>query len=62
MHYEKRYQKKKPYIIFSDMTLIEMAEKKPKNKWEMLKIKGVGNQKFKSYGDIFLEKILQYTK
>ncbi len=51
-----------PYIIFSDVSLIEMAEKKPKNKWEMLKIKGVGNQKFKSYGDIFLEKILQYTK
>ncbi len=37
-----------PYIIFSDMTLIEMAEKKPKNRWDMLKIKGIGNQKFKS--------------
>jgi len=49
-----------PYIIFSDMTLIEMAEKKPKNRWEMLKIKGIGNQKFKSYGERFLERINNY--
>jgi len=49
-----------PYIIFSDMTLIEMAEKKPKNRWDMLKIKGIGNQKFKSYGARFLERINNY--
>ena len=44
-----------PYIVFSDLTLIEMAEKRPKNRWEMLKIRGVGNQKFKNYGESFLE-------
>ena len=49
-----------PYIIFSDMTLIEMAEKKPRNRWDMLKIKGIGNQKFKSYGERFLERINNY--
>lgn len=49
-----------PYIIFSDMTLIEMAEKKPRNRWDMLKIKGIGNQKFKSYGEKFLERINNY--
>ena len=49
-----------PYIIFSDMTLIEMAEKKPRNRWDMLKIKGIGNQKFKSYGARFLERINNY--
>ena len=42
-----------PYIIFSDLTLIELAEKKPKNRWEMLKIRGIGNQKFKNYGKDF---------
>ncbi|WP_407537432.1 DNA helicase RecQ [Cetobacterium somerae] len=42
-----------PYIIFSDLTLMEMAEKKPQNRWEMLKIRGIGNQKFKNYGDFF---------
>ena len=46
-----------PYIIFSDMTLIEMAEKKPQNRWEMLKIKGIGNQKFINYGEKFLQRI-----
>ncbi|MBS9775807.1 MAG: DNA helicase RecQ [Fusobacterium sp.] len=51
-----------PYIIFSDLTLIEMAEKIPKNRWEMLKIKGVGNQKFKNYGEKFLNLILAYDK
>ena len=50
-----------PYIIFSDMTLIEMAEKKPTNRWEMLKIKGIGNQKFTSYGERFLERINTYN-
>ena len=49
-----------PYIIFSDMTLIEMAEKKPRNRWDMLKIKGIGNQKYKSYGEKFLERINNY--
>lgn len=47
-----------PYIVFSDTTLIEMAEKKPKNRWEMLKIKGVGNQKFNNYGEKFLNIII----
>lgn len=46
-----------PYIILSDLTLFEMAEKKPKNRWDMLKIKGIGNQKFKNYGEMFLKVI-----
>lgn len=49
-----------PYIVFSDMTLIEMAEKKPLNRWEMLKIKGIGNQKFNNYGEKFLELITNF--
>lgn len=50
-----------PYIIFSDLTLIEMAEKKPKNRWEMLKIRGIGNQKFKNYGERFLKIINSFS-
>ena len=49
-----------PYIILSDATLIEMAEKRPKNRWEMLQIRGVGNQKFKSYGAELLKAINSY--
>lgn len=48
-----------PYIVFSDMTLLEMAEFKPQNRWDMLKIRGVGNQKFKNYGEEFLKVIIQ---
>lgn len=51
----------RPYIIFSDMTLIEMAEKKPKNRWEMIKIKGIGNQKFIHYGEEFLSEINHFV-
>ena len=51
-----------PYIIFSDLTLIDMAEKKPRNRWEMLKIRGVGNQKFKNYGNKFLSVINSFTQ
>ena len=54
-------EKVAPYIIFSDLTLMEMAEKKPKNRWEMLKLKGVGNQKFKNYGDKFLNTINKFS-
>lgn len=46
-----------PYIILSDMTLLEMAEFKPKTRWDMLKIRGIGNQKFKNYGEEFLKVI-----
>ena len=43
------------------MTLLEMAEYKPKNRWDMLKIRGVGNQKFKNYGNEFLKIINRYN-
>lgn len=49
-----------PYTIFSDLTLIEMSEKKPITRWDMLKIRGVGNQKFKSYGDEFIKILSKY--
>ena len=29
-----------PYIVFSDMTLLEMAEYKPKNRWRCLRLEG----------------------
>ena len=44
-----------PYVLLSDVTLIELADKKPINRWEMLKIKGIGNQKFENYGQYFLD-------
>ena len=45
------------YIIFNDRTLIEMAEKKPRNLDEMAQIGGVGAKKLESYGSAFLQVI-----
>ncbi|MDW4498270.1 DNA helicase RecQ [Sulfitobacter sp. D35] len=45
------------YIIFTDRTLIEMAETRPGNIDEMARIGGVGAKKLESYGDAFLEVI-----
>jgi ATP-dependent DNA helicase RecQ len=47
-----------PYVLLSDVTLMELADKKPTNRWEMLKIKGIGNQKFENYGQLFLDVLI----
>ncbi|MGL4403158.1 MAG: DNA helicase RecQ [Fusobacteriaceae bacterium] len=52
-----REEKVAPYNIFSDLTLIELAEQKPETRWDMLKIRGIGNQKFKNYGERVMEVI-----
>ncbi|WP_207871764.1 ATP-dependent DNA helicase RecQ [Enterococcus sp. DIV2402] len=43
-----------PYIIFSDKTLQDLAEKQPQNSLEFLQIKGVGQNKLDKYGAQFL--------
>ena len=48
-----------PYIVFSDSTLKEMAEKRPQNTLEMLQIKGVGQSKLTKYGEDFLAVLTQ---
>ncbi len=45
------------YIIFTDRTLIEMAERRPGNLDQMAGISGVGAKKLDTYGDAFLEVI-----
>lgn len=44
----------KPYIIFSDATLIELCNKNPKNEDQLLDIRGMGEKKFKKYGEALL--------
>ncbi len=46
-----------PYIIFSDKTLIDMSVKVPVNQQEMLKVSGVGENKYAKYGKRFIRKI-----
>lgn len=49
-----------PYIIFQDKSLIEIASKKPKTNAEFLDINGVGEQKLKSYGALFMDEIKRF--
>jgi len=45
------------YIIFSDVSLREMARKYPTNSIEFRRIPGVGEQKLKDFGETFLSEI-----
>lgn len=45
------------YIIFTDRTLIEMAEKRPASLDELAGVGGVGAKKLETYGSAFLEVI-----
>lgn len=43
-----------PYIIFSDRTLVQMCERMPVSREDMLEVSGVGENKFGRYGEDFL--------
>ncbi|MGO3733389.1 MAG: DNA helicase RecQ [Vagococcus sp.] len=43
-----------PYVVFSDKTLQEFAEKLPQTSLEFLQIKGVGQNKLDKYGEAFM--------
>ncbi|MFG6147224.1 DNA helicase RecQ [Halobacillus sp. B23F22_1] len=51
-----------PYVIFSDATLKELTIYLPKNREEMLRIKGIGEQKFSQYGEDFLEVLSKWAE
>jgi len=48
---------KPAYIVFSDATLMDMAQKRPDNAEAMLEVSGVGAVKFERFGPAFLEVI-----
>ena len=50
------------YIIFSNATLTDMAEKMPRNMEELLTVSGVGQAKAARYGAQFLKTIEDYRK
>jgi len=57
-----REEKVPPYIVFTDRTLLDMCVKAPQTKEEMLKVGGVGENKFGKYGRQFLECITEYER
>jgi len=46
---------KPAYVVFSDATLIDMAQKRPVTRDQMLAVSGVGAVKFEKFGTTFLE-------
>ena len=50
-----------PYLIFSDATLQEMAEKRPLTDYDMVQVSGVGERKLQNYGDVFIAEIRRYV-
>ncbi|WP_068711400.1 ATP-dependent DNA helicase RecQ [Vibrio tritonius] len=49
-----------PYVVFSDATLIDMAEILPTSYGEMLAVNGVGQRKLDKYADSFLDLIQEH--
>jgi ATP-dependent DNA helicase RecQ len=48
---------KPPYIVFSDKTLRDMAQRRPDDEESMLEVNGVGEHKLELYGQRFIEVI-----
>ncbi|MCY7352784.1 MAG: helix-turn-helix domain-containing protein [Cytophagaceae bacterium] len=51
-----------PYVIFSDATLSEMAQKRPITEGQMKGISGVGAEKFRRFGEAFINEILGFAR
>lgn len=49
-----------PYIIFTDVSLAQMAAELPRNEKDFLSISGVGASKLKNYGEQFLNEINEF--
>lgn len=54
--------KKPAYIVFSDATLLDMAEKKPTNIYEFRLVNGVGDHKAAQFGKAFLQAITEWQR
>ncbi|MCF2947280.1 DNA helicase RecQ [Paraglaciecola aquimarina] len=49
-----------PFVVFSDATLADMADKCPESSFEFLDIHGVGQAKLERYGERFIEVISRH--
>jgi ATP-dependent DNA helicase RecQ len=54
--------KKPAYIVFSDASLLDMAEKRPSNIYEFRLVNGVGDHKASQFGKAFLDAIAKWRK
>jgi ATP-dependent DNA helicase RecQ len=49
------------YVVFSDRTLIDMAERRPRDLDDFAEVNGVGAAKLKEFGEIFLSAIAAHV-
>lgn len=50
-----------PYVIFHDATLMDMLALRPRDRYEMAAVSGVGDRKLEAYGDAFLTVLNEHT-
>lgn len=55
-------ENKPPFMIFSDATLHEMTQLKPKNNEQLLDVSGVGQHKLAHYGHYFLKVLNEFSE
>lgn len=55
-------ENKPPFMIFSDATLHEMTQIKPKNNKQLLDVSGVGQHKLAHYGHYFLKILNEFSE
>ena len=51
-----------PYVVFSDATLSEMAQKKPVSEAQMKAVSGIATEKFRRFGETFINEIVAFAK
>jgi len=50
------------YVVFSDRTLIDMAERRPRDLDDFAEVNGVGAAKLKEFGEVFLSAIASHSE
>jgi ATP-dependent DNA helicase RecQ len=50
-----------PFVVFSDATLADMADKFPESQFDFLDIHGVGQTKLERYGERFIAAISKHV-
>jgi ATP-dependent DNA helicase RecQ len=50
------------YLVFSDRTLIDMANRMPMTKWDFAEVSGVGAAKQEQFGEVFLNVVKQFAR
>jgi len=51
-----------PHVVFSDVTLTELSQRKPANDDELRTISGIGQHKLEAYGQAFLDHIRKHAE